>query len=112
MEKVIRNDKVAVLYSPGYGAGWYTCNTKYPACIFHPKIVELVEQGKRDEITSELCEELFCSDKEPKDGYFYTGGACDLQIEWIEEGTEFEITEYDGFESISLKEEPDRWITA
>ena len=24
MQKVIRDGKVAVLYSPGYGAGWYT----------------------------------------------------------------------------------------
>jgi hypothetical protein len=26
MEKVIRDGKVAVLYSPGYGAGWYSWN--------------------------------------------------------------------------------------
>ena len=28
MEKVIRNGQVAVLYSPGFGAGWYSWNEK------------------------------------------------------------------------------------
>jgi hypothetical protein len=94
MEKVIRNGKVAILYSPAYGAGWYTWNEDHPECIFHPKIVEMVESNKRDEITDSFMEELLNTD------YFYAGGACDLEIEWIAEGTSFYINEYDGFETI------------
>lgn len=41
MEKVINNGEVAVLYSPGYGAGWYTWGAPLEL-VFHPKIVEMV----------------------------------------------------------------------
>ena len=93
-EKVIRDGNVAVLYSPGYGAGWYSWNTDYPQCLFHPKIVELVESDKREEITAELCNKLFKAD------YFCEIGASDLKIQWLPEGTNFNIDEYDGAESI------------
>ena len=33
MNKVIRDGKVAVLYSPGYGAGWYSWNWNHPECV-------------------------------------------------------------------------------
>jgi len=41
MEKHIENNQVAVLYSPGYGVGWYSWNKDYPACLFHPIIVKM-----------------------------------------------------------------------
>jgi hypothetical protein len=41
----------------------------------------------------------------------YTGGMQDLIIEWLPEGTLFRIHEYDGSESIEVKEEMD-WVTA
>ena len=56
MEKVIRDDKVAVLYSPGYGAGWSTwCSNDdlIETLLFHPLIVKKVESGLEKEITSE-----------------------------------------------------------
>jgi len=31
---------------------------------------------------------------------FYCGGAEDLAIEWVNQGTQFSIEEYDGYESI------------
>lgn len=94
MEKVIRDGKVAVLYSPGYGAGWYSWNSDHPEIVFHPKLVELVEQDRLDEITEEFMKEHFNID------YIYCGGADDLEIKWIEQGVAFTIDEYDGFESI------------
>ena len=106
MEKVIRDGKVAVLYSPGFGAGWFTWGAP-PEAVFHPTIVELVEQGKNSEITNELMIELFGKEK----GDFYIGGTRDLIIEWIEEGYEFDIHEYDGNESIDYKEKTD-WLKA
>jgi len=94
MQKVIRDGKVAVLYSPGYGAGWSSWGAPLEA-IFHPKLVELVESGNQKLITRELCQELF------KDEW-YLGGAEDLSIEWLSEGTAFEIDEYDGSESVRV----------
>lgn len=32
----------------------------------------------------------------------YTGGADQLEVEWVDVGTSFEIDEYDGSESIHL----------
>lgn len=94
MLKVERDGKVAVLYSPGYGAGWHSWGAP-DAAVFHPRIVELVEADRRDEITDELCNELFGED-------FYTGGAKKLEIEWLRVGCQFEIEEYDGNESIHV----------
>lgn len=94
MEKVIRNGKVAVLVSGGFGAGWYSWNQNHKELLFHPKLVALVEAGKQSEITEDWClKELGISD-------IYCGGAGDLDIEWLYEGTAFQIEEYDGSESI------------
>lgn len=98
MDKVVRDGKVAVLYSPGFGAGWYSWNSKHPECLFAPTIVALVEAGRHDAI-DEIAKTLF-------DDYFYTGGSMDLEIEWLPIGTAFEIHEYDGSESIRTMDSP------
>jgi acetyl-CoA acetyltransferase len=41
MEKVIRDGKVAILYSPGFGAGWSTWNSYSNEMIFDPDIVNV-----------------------------------------------------------------------
>lgn len=102
MDKVIKDGKVAVLYSPGFGSGWYTWNQEFPELIFSPAIVKLVEQEKFDEL------ETYMELKYPE---VFKGGMMDLEIEWIPVGTEFRIHEYDGSESIELKEELN-WLTA
>ena len=101
MEKVIRDGKVAVLYSPGYGAGWYSWNTKYPECLFDPKIVAMVEAGQHDQI------EAYCKTAHPD---LSLGGAEQLQIEWLPVGTAFKIEEYDGYESIEYQDTD--WLVA
>jgi hypothetical protein len=93
MEKVTREGKVAVLVSYGYGAGWYSWNED-KRLLFHPKLVELVENDRCKEIT-----ESWVLDNLGISGV-YCGGARDLSIVWIEEGTAFEIDEYDGAESL------------
>ena len=95
MEKVIRDGKVAVLYSRDYGAGWYTWNG-YKELIFHPELVKMVEEGRVNEITSELCERLLGLEEDS----VCVLGADDLVIAWLSEGTIFTIEEYDGAESI------------
>jgi hypothetical protein len=107
MDKVIRNGKVAVLYSPGFGAGWYTWHHNLEL-VFHPAIVAMVEQGREDEINEEwMVENLGMNE----DDVPYLGGAEDLTIAWLDEGTSFKINEYDGSESIQERESVN-WIHA
>jgi hypothetical protein len=101
MNKVIRDGKVAVLISRGWGAGFYTWGAPLEA-IFDPKLVELVESEDFDGAVKYV--ETTYSD-------VYTGGVGNLQIAWIDEGEEFTIEEYDGNESIQFKSETS-WITA
>lgn len=102
MNKLIRDGMVAVLYSPDYGSGWYTWNQDYPEILFDPAIVKLVEENKWDELKTYIIL------KYPK---LYTGGIMDLKVALIPEGVMFRIYEYDGAESIELKDDAD-WFVA
>jgi len=102
MQKLSQDGKVAVLYSIGFGAGWYTWNQEYPEILFDPAIVRFVEKEQLDELKTYL------TLKYPD---IYTGGLDSLRVEWIPEGTLFKVVEYDGAESIELKENDD-WIVA
>ena len=102
MNKLVRDGMVAVLYSPDYGSGWYTWNRNHPELLFDPAIVQLVEEEKFDELKT------YVTLKYPN---IYDGGMDDLKIAWIPEGAMFRINEYDGDESIELKDDAD-WFTA
>jgi hypothetical protein len=102
MNKLVRDGMVAVLYSPDYGSGWYTWNQDYPEILFDPAIVKLVEENKFDELKT------YVTLKYPK---LYVGGIWDLQVALIPEGAMFRVNEYDGAESIELKDDAD-WYTA
>ena len=98
MKKVIKDNKVAVLYSPGFGAGWSTWNRAADPkvehnLIFGEEFVNLVLSGEVEKLKV-LVQELYPD--------FYPGGADDLKVMWIEQGTPFRITEYDGSESIEI----------
>ena len=97
MNKVIRDGQVAVIYSPGYGAGWYTWNDTIiedsQRLLFDPEIVKMIEENRRDEI------EAYADRVYGEDGYWSTG---DLQVAWVPQGEEFMIKEYDGYESVIL----------
>ncbi len=97
INKVVRNGKVAVVYSPSYGSGWYTWHGK-EELLFHPEIIGKIEENKRADITEEFCLNLL-GDSVKDD--IYCGGVEDLRIKWIEQGQEFELEEYDGSESIT-----------
>ena len=98
MEKVIRDGKVAVLIAPGYVAGWYTWNDEHPELLFHPKLVEMVESGRRSEITEDWLMTNLDID-------IYPGGRHDLKIVWLDVGTAFRVEEYDGWESITVNKD-------
>ena len=101
MNKVIKDGKVAVLISYGYGAGFHSWGAPLEA-IFDPKLVELVESEDFDGANE------YVRNTYPD---VYTGGVGDLVVVWINEGEDFIITEYDGYEGIQFKNET-KWITA
>ncbi len=89
--------EVAVLYSPGLGAGWSTWSEYDSDVAFDKRIVELVLNDEREKITEEFMASI---------GYenMYLGGAYALEIEWLTPGTIFRIDEYDGSETIITHE--------
>ena len=104
MEKLVRDGKVAVIYSPGFGAGWYTWNySEYGhELMFDPVLAAYVDEGKIAEAESYIAMRF------PE---AYASGVADLVVKWIPVGTAFRIHEYDGNESIELEQEMD-WLTA
>ncbi len=112
--KVINEkDEVAVLYSPNYGAGWYSWNADCEDCLFIPEIVELILSLPEDEINSwryqhskKIINKIEAVVYERYDGTFYSGGARDLRVKWVEKGEQIEIEEFDGYESILVLGKP------
>ena len=94
VEKVIRGGRVAVLVSPGYGAGWSTWadENQREAALFDKRFVEAAEAGVKD--IEPIAAEVFGHE------YFFCGGWCDIRIEWLPIGTRFKIDEYDGSETL------------
>ena len=97
IEKCIRKDLVGVIYSPGFGAGWYSWNSyKYGIdIIFDKDLVEAID-AKNIKLTIKIAEEKY-----PE---AYTGGLDNARIAWLPKGTKFIIREYDGSESIQIVE--------
>ena len=98
--KMIRDSKVAVLFSPGFGAGWSTWMGKHNAerAVFDPDLVRAV-LGESDESPLVVAERNFPDS--------YAGGVSDLVVTWIPVGTPFDIHEYDGSESVEMAPTPD-----
>ena len=101
MNKVIKDGKVAVLYSPGYGAGWHTWGAPVEA-VFDPDLVNAVLEEDYEKAVQ------IANTKWPDK---YDGGVRDLKVKWIPEGTRFIINEYDGSESIQYLDDVD-FLTA
>ena len=101
MQKLIRDGKVAVLVSPGFGAGWYTWHN-IEELVYDPSVVEWVEKVELDKIP------VYMELKYPD---VSCGGLEDLIVEWVPLGERFRIDEYDGNESLVL-ESKERWMTA
>ena len=99
---MIKDGKVAVLISPDYGAGWYTWNTEYPDCLFDPMLASLVLEGKMDEAVT------YATLRWPE---AYLGGLDTLTVKWVPQGTAFRVHEYDGSETLEIKEDLD-WFVA
>lgn len=90
-EKVVRDGKVAVLVSIGYGAGWSTWADDPEAALFAPDVVAWVEAGK----PSINVDDAFGH-------YGFLDGLRDVEIKWVPVGTRFMIEEYDGSERLTV----------
>lgn len=94
MKKYEKDGKIGVLVSRGYGAGWSSWNSEYSDVLtMDYDIVKCIEDG--DVVGAIKVAKSKCGD-------FYEGGADDLEIEWLDRGTIFEIEEYDGSESLHI----------
>jgi hypothetical protein len=85
--------QVAILISPGFGAGWSTWADadQREAMLFDSRLVDYVLSHGSAGLAG-YAESL---------GYTsYMGGADDAQVEWLEAGTRFVVEEYDGSESL------------
>ena len=101
MNKVVENGLVAVLYSPGFGAGWSTWNYDDgldEALLFHPSLVEMVRNNRQSEIN----EDWLVKNLGEEFRNIYCGGAEQLEIKWLPKGTIFRVEEYHGSESITI----------
>lgn len=95
--KKVVDGKVAVLVSPGFGAGWSTWGGEEYAkyLLFDMSLVELAERKAPEHEVEEHLKKVF-----GEAAYIYTGGWCDIKVEWLPEGTAFTVEEYDGSESL------------
>jgi hypothetical protein len=105
MKKLERDGTVAILYSPGHGAGWSTWDYSgkhRDYLLFDPELVQAVLDKDFDKAA--VLAETHCPD-------FYPGGARDLRVQWLPKGTTFKFNEYDGSESLSIMGDID-YVTA
>jgi hypothetical protein len=103
--KKIKDGKVAILYSPRHGAGWYSWH-RVEELLYDPKVVDMVEAK-----TSARTIELYCEEVYDNKGHYYYGGAYQLEVRWLPIGTQFRIQEYDGAETIEINSEVNWFVS-
>lgn len=103
-DKLIRDGKVAVIYSPGHGAGWSTWadSKEKQSMVFDPVIAQMIIDKANSAKLHAVAAERYPN--------AYLGGLDDCEVEWLPVGTVFEIDEYDGSESIRTT--ADLWLVA
>ena len=108
MERVVKDGKVAVCYSPGYGAGWssWAEDELQETLMFHPAIVNMILEGKQNLIDEQWLIENLGKEYE----YIYTGDVQTLTIEWVPQGSLVRINEYDGYESVEIYDNDNYFI--
>lgn len=113
MEFYEKDGKIAILISPGFGAGWSTWDGD-PSIAYDKRVVEFWLSHKddwqfmhdvssipfRDNPAIEEIKQFFHSigyDHCP-----YMGGFDDIVIKWVEPDTLWRINEYDGSEDLEI----------
>ena len=107
-DRLVLNGQVAILLTTRHGGGWSTWNWDNGWALdmmFDPQIADIVAAGQEDwPAQAEVVAQIKYPDA-------YLGGIKNLQVQWIPQGTDFRITEYDGLETIEIRDRLD-WITA
>ena len=98
MEKYIKDGQVAILVSPGWGAGWSTWEKKELA--YDKRVVEKFLQDVSEKEMQKYLNSIGYKD-------VYMGGYSQLEIKWLPVGTMYRITENDGWESIEKRADID-----
>jgi hypothetical protein len=98
MKKLIKDGKVAVLISPAYGAGWSTWATHCDsdAMLFDPVIAQMILDGADGDDIESVARVRYPDE--------FLAGIDDLQVQWVQQGAEFKVDEYDGSETIVYKD--------
>ena len=99
MEKYIKDGKVGVLVSPGYGAGWSTWGDDglRDQLAMDSRFVQAKLDGWNKHELEGLVGGVF-----GEDTHVCLLGWHQTVVEWVPAGEKFEITEYDGYESLEL----------
>lgn len=114
-KKYIRDGNVAVLITAGYGSGWFTYH-QIEELLFSPEIVEMILSTGEEYLSVGNCDHFDIANQidvylEKYNTQYLTVESCDLEIQWVPEGEEFYIDEYDGYESVMMKSKI-KWIVA
>lgn len=94
-DKLIIDGKTAVMFSPGFGAGWssWSANERAAHKCMDKDLAEAVLARDHEKMAA------IAKEKWPED---YAGGLHDLCVEWVPTGSFFEVHEYDGNESLRV----------
>ena len=114
MTRIVRDGKVAVLYSLST-SGWYTAHG-ISELLFDPKLVEIVETAHQEYYDCGWDIIDYCEANYP---YFTMafldsverGDSLHLAIEWVPVGALFRIEQYDGQEEVVVMD-PEDYHTA
>lgn len=91
--------EVGVIYSPGYGAGFSTWHEDKNIC-FDKNVIQMILDNDQKGV------ENYCKEN----GIYYDGDQ--LEVRWLQSGTAFIITEYDGYETVEIMSYPDSFQMA
>jgi hypothetical protein len=86
------SQKIGIIYSPGYGAGWSTWGDSRSA--LDQELALAINSGKSFPVLCEIAERNWPDQ--------YTGGLHDAKVLWVTDGTAFRVEEYDGWEGVTL----------
>lgn len=92
---------IGIVYSPGYGAGWSTWGDADQA--LDQELARAIEDGKDIKEILEIAERNWPT--------AYNDGLKDAVVEWVDIGTQFHITECDGYENIVFNDD-EYWMVA
>jgi hypothetical protein len=111
MQKYILNGEVALLHSDDWGTPWATW---YPETMFDGELIKLylrwlgVDSNDKAEEEVNDAARRYLAQIHPAVAF---RGFDSLKLSWIKPGQEFIIKEYDGVETVLLKDKV-KWLVA